>query len=807
MDVNDAQFRSRRRLLLLVGVLASVLILWIFSRPDSEIDATRRHYVELQRQVAAAREGKAVRATDRSRIMRLRAQARAATGAQRETLEAEASTVEAGLAWGNRATVRAAVLAEPLVAFRRPAEAPAVPGAPANVTPQVGANGAPTTASPPAIDPSGCVACHLTVRAPGYEAYPSPFRTHPNLAAYVGSESPHPAAKMTCRQCHEGTETATTFQGAGHSTMDAARHNANAKRVWTDSTSENAMLPVTRTEAACVTCHPGEWFLPNATALNAAYVTYDRAGCYACHSWPGYDRARKRGPDLRRVGAKLSPDWVRTWLRAPRSVKPATWMPDFWQPSDFGADGRGEPEVAAIVAYLFANSEPYSPAARNPPAGDPARGQQLVTSVGCLGCHTTEAGVGRASVGLRRTFGPPLQALRGKVSHAWLYDWVIDPTQFSPSTQMPSLRLSAGEAADVAAYLTTLDGAPVDDSAPVAVPDDAFRRVARLHSQTASEITSRLGDDPDALSGEPLRVETGRRVIAALGCYRCHAIAGFEYQQPIQYPLRLGAPVRDEEISQRLHQSVAGSGREVDARAQSLLRRAPHFTLQPEEASSLALAATALPRARGTAGTTSARGLGRAVMHQRNCVGCHVMEGAGGDYVKLVTDPSLGPPLLTPEGSRVQPDWLRGFLREPKTIRPWLSVRMPTFGLSTGETVQIGAYFRAVATPNPRPAAPAGATAAAGKELFELLKCQQCHVLATIPKDQPTSNLAPDLRLSHERLQPDWILSWLQNPSAILPGTRMPTFWPDYPTSFYAPLDKNGAAQVRAIRDHLLTLH
>ena len=97
-------------------------------------------------------------------------------------------------------------------------------------------------------------------------------------------------------------------------------------------------------------------------------------------------------------------------------------------------------------------------------------------------------------------------------------------------------------------------------------------------------------------------------------------------------------------------------------------------------------------------------------------------------------------------------------------------------------------------------------TAESGKALFDLLKCQQCHVLGSIPKDQPTSNLAPDLRLARERLQPDWILSWLRNPGAILPGTRMPSFWPDYPKSFYEPLEKDGAKQVRAIRDHLLTL-
>ena len=59
------------------------------------------------------------------------------------------------------------------------------------------------------------------------------------------------------------------------------------------------------------------------------------------------------------------------------------------------------------------------------------------------------------------------------------------------------------------------------------------------------------------------------------------------------------------------------------------------------------------------------RDQGRNLVHRRNCVGCHVIEGTGGDYRKLVADPSLAPPLLTPEGARVQPDWLYAFLRGP----------------------------------------------------------------------------------------------------------------------------------------------
>jgi hypothetical protein len=78
-------------------------------------------------------------------------------------------------------------------------------------------------------------------------------------------------------------------------------------------------------------------------------------------------------------------------------------------------------------------------------------------------------------------------------------------------------------------------------------------------------------------------------------------------------------------------------------------------------------------------------------------------------------------------------------------------------------------------------------------------------VLGAIPADQPTANLAPDLRMAPDRLQPDWILDWLKSPSAILPGTRMPAFWPDFPKSFYPHFNGDAEAQIRAVRDYLLT--
>jgi mono/diheme cytochrome c family protein len=202
---------------------------------------------------------------------------------------------------------------------------------------------------------------------------------------------------------------------------------------------------------------------------------------------------------------------------------------------------------------------------------------------------------------------------------------------------------------------------------------------------------------------------------------------------------------------------------------------------------------------------------GRTLVHRRNCVGCHVIEGSGGDYRRLLSDPSLGPPILTPEGARVQPDWLYAFLRGPIEIRPWLTVRMPTFGLEDQHWNGVIQYFGAISnTIGPfrshEVVRTSASDATAGRQLFEALQCQRCHVLGKIPEGVATGNLAPDLRMTPDRLQPDWIIEWLKAPASFLPGTGMPAFWPDYPKTPYPQMGGNADAQLRAIRDHLMTL-
>src|SRR5918993_798665 len=380
-----------------------------------------------------------------------------------------------------------------------------------------------------------CTTCHLAIDRRGYEKYPQPFRTHPNLQAYVGSDSPHPMATTGCTVCHQGLGGSTSFIDASHYPANAKqRQEWEEKYHWHEPHMwDYPMLPTGMTEASCVQCHRQEIYVPNAPKLSVAYATFERAGCYACHKTKGFENLRKPGPILTKIRGKLTEDWVKNWVRDPYAIKNVTWMPKVWYNSNSNAPAdhpRNEAEINAAVAYIFANSETYTPAVASPPRGDPKAGEQIVRSIGCLGCHIIDEN-DRAAVGPRRTFGQPLKSVGSKTTYAWLFDWVRDPKHYNPATYMPDLRLTDAQVADVATYLSTLkqDGGDAAKATPdQAVVDtvllDYFRSVMPFE-QAKAEVSK--------LDANAKQLELGRRAINRYGCFSCHEIKGFETVQPI----------------------------------------------------------------------------------------------------------------------------------------------------------------------------------------------------------------------------------------------------------------------------------
>ena len=677
-----------------------------------------------------------------------------------------------------------------------------------------------------------CQTCHLAIDLAGYEDYPQPFRTHPNLDTYVGSASPHPLETTGCTVCHEGMGQSISFVDVAHSPSSPEQMEDWQERYdWEESHLwDYPMLPSGMAEASCAKCHREEVFVPEADNLNVAYGMYERAGCYACHKTVGFENLRKPGPNLTKIASKLDEEWVARWIRDPRAVKASTWMPKVWYNSNTSTPEdavRNEVEIDAVVAYLFANAEEHEPAIGFPGRGNAENGRRIFESVGCLGCHIAGDET-REGAGPRRTFGQPLQAIGDKTGYVWLFDWIRNPRHYSPETYMPDLRLNDFEVADVATYLAGLTGAEGTPAGATYEDSDVdetlldYMRAIVPYEEARSAIA--------AMSPEERRLDLGRRAIGRYGCYSCHEIAGFEDVQPIGTELsQQGSKLlpqfdfafvheiphtkRDWINQKLLEPRIYDRGRILQPLEKL---RMPHFGFSEAEARLLTTAVLSFQREvqpRVSQVQRSARKdaiiHGRNLVRRRNCVACHEMEGDGGDYRELVEDSSLAPPLLTPEGAKVKPDWLYAFLRGPITIRPWLEVRMPSFGLDDAHWNGVIDYFAAVSdTVGPfrthELAADAEVTRT-GEELFDLLRCQQCHVLDTIPEDQDVANLAPDLRMARERLQPDWILDWLIRPLDIQPGTRMPTFWTEYPGSFYPQFDQDADAQIQSIRDYLLT--
>jgi mono/diheme cytochrome c family protein len=399
---------------------------------------------------------------------------------------------------------------------------------------------------------------------------------------------------------------------------------------------------------------------------------------------------------------------------------------------------------------------------------------------------------------------------------------------------MPSLRLSASEAGDITAYLTSLRNpewekktAPQTD--PKALDDIVFEFLR------ASSTEAKAKTDLAAMNTEQKNIFAGEKLIGRYGCYGCHNIPGFANAQPIGTELtEAGSKIRNQfdfgflELEPEQHTRdefyraklrnprVFDEGR---VKTPEELLRMPNFGLNEQQVESIVMVLTSLVKdpvpLEMKEKVDPAVVEGRQIVAEKNCKGCHIVENLGGDIrVHLGLDGQLNwPPSLNTQGMKTQPPWLRDFLKDPgdKRPRPWMDTRMPTFHFTEHEIAAIGKYFSALDKVDWGWIDPTVESTAQnlseGKKLFDLLQCMKCHpTSATAGGD---ANLAPNLQLAHERLRPEWIRPWLLNPDKIAPNTRMPNFFGtegDRKTQYPEILGGDIEKQIRAIRDHLYTL-
>ncbi|HZS38244.1 MAG TPA: c-type cytochrome [Polyangia bacterium] len=573
----------------------------------------------------------------------------------------------------------------------------------------------------------------------------------------------------------------------------------------------------------------------------------EETGCFGCHPIEGYDRP-KPGPDLRHVKSKLNPGWMVEWIKNPKALHKNTRMPNFFpeelQPADYPktalpirddkSKNPNEPwkwtipqQTTALTSFLLAQSTPFE-SGKLPLAGNAERGKQLVLDLGCRGCHNLTYDEKDASFidhknrASHYDHGPNLKDTGSKTSIEWIFAWLKDPKSYAPGTRMPNLRLTDQEAADVATYLAS-----------------------NKDTREFPMVPGIAADDKDV-------VKSGEKLMNYYGCYGCHMINGYEQTAGIgveltefgikevtrldygDYIVQHNLQTWEAWLENKLKHPRVYRYERVDTRM-------PQFDFTPEEITDIMVV---LKGARGKQLDSSVRGhkltpieaqreRGRELVRWYNCYGCHIVDGYVGDIRQAKEyegdRATFAPPNISGEGAKTQPPWLFGFFKNVVKLRPWLSVRMPTFGFDDEQATSLVAMFSALDHADYPyryyDVKNEGPKKAIGAALFTNLKCTSCHVVGDVKlTPEEAQKAAPNFLMAKNRLRAEWIVKWLSNPEWIQPGTRMPSFWasgsnflqaimgtPDGKKTFgglpgIEQVADSPLHQMEVVRDHIFTL-
>lgn len=384
---------------------------------------------------------------------------------------------------------------------------------------------------------------------------------HPRLDLFVADTSPHPMGEFGCTVCHQGRGQAVEFERTFHTpTADQFETRDEKEQRWVDEYGYDPsrhywdwpMTPTDKLYSSCFMCHSDTERIDGVPEYNESRELVEELGCYGCHKIGGLEYLRKPGPDLTNLAAKTDRSWSRKWAMSPKSFRPTTRMPHFWNLSNSGAPAettidpdkvwnnnsdryvadwreRNQVEARAVIEYVYGQSEAaladgsYAMRAVPDGEGDPDAGRDTFEARGCLGCHSVEA-----EGWLLNDHGPDLSAVGSKVNAQWLYNWILEPAKYFDTTVMPDLRLSEQEAWDITAWLMSLRDEQWEQQ-----PEPAGNR--QILEQIAIENLSSLGGeayargriaDMDAEGPQTLERYVGKKLFERYGCAGCHLVPG-----------------------------------------------------------------------------------------------------------------------------------------------------------------------------------------------------------------------------------------------------------------------------------------
>ena len=287
----------------------------------------------------------------------------------------------------------------------------------------------------------------------------------------------------------------------------------------------------------------------------------------------------------------------------------------------------------------------------------------------------------------------------------------------------------------------------------------------------------------DSLTGTP-QLNLGRNLLGRYGCVHCHSIklADGSAVQPTDDPPSL-AHIADKTTREWIYAWLK------DPQSYAVSATMPNYKLTDEDARDISafLMANSTPVEGDTAPISGGKAVdpaaGASLYGLSFCASCHAVQNAAGNVVGGDVGPEL-----TKIGSKVKPEWLQVWLRNPRIYAP--ETAMPHYRFTEPQVSLLTAYLGnktdtdLLANVHLDAATPE--QIAHGKRLATEYGCAACHEINGIKKPD---NFAPELtRIGSKPLvqisflpgmkhsTPDYIATKIRQPRAFGSGTKMPQY-------------------------------
>lgn len=166
---------------------------------------------------------------------------------------------------------------------------------------------------------------------------------------------------------------------------------------------------------------------------------------------------------------------------------------------------------------------------------------------------------------------------------------------------------------------------------------------------------------------------------------------------------------------------------------------------------------------------------GRILLARSGCVRCHAVKLPDGSTMTATDDP----PSLTHIADKTTREWIYAWLKDPAAYSA--TATMPNFHLSDADVRDISAFLMANSVPKAgdtiaAAAQDAQADLAAGASLYGQSFCASCHAAQNASGNLVGGDLAPELTRIGNKVKPEWLAAWLNDPHNYDPATAMPRY-------------------------------